>query len=643
MRNFAERARRAVDLVVMVRVIAPLLVVSTVACAGDTDVGLTDRDGPPTDRPTPGGALEARIVSPNGSASALAGRPLELAAEFTFAGSPVIPEVVEWRSSLKGTLGTGNPLDGVVLTPGEHEISVEAVFEGDRAIATTELEVGDLSVRIETPSNGATVTLGEALRFEGRAERWNGGQLETLVDENPGAGEALAEFRWSLEDDDDRELATTRSFETRELGPGLREVTLEVALDESDLEASATVTLNVVPADAGPPEATIVSPECGGVWTNDRDIELIGQVSAGASATWREAITGRLGSGERFSFGDGAEPGKHRIDLTATDGLGRTATATCDLTFIESDGTLADLYPDSSALNPSGLEVTALSAGPPIVAGRESGLTVFFEGGEVSHYATSEVGFAANVEVRAVATEGDVVHIGTELGSSRCTLDATALTACAVIDATPVLDLTLLASDSSIVVTLSPSTVRLEKLDDSAVEIPSSQLSLNGPRLVASVDSGVLVATATGICEIAEVPELLDDTEEALCEPRFSLAGVPLAGASVRTLTVDPPTIWLGTTVGAVRWQRESGSVLVLTTPPLEGANVLASALGRDTALWLGTDRGLLRYDRERATMVELRGADWGGGSDRVQALTLSDDGSLVIGTDEGLYLYRGP
>ncbi len=645
MRIFAERRRRTAEITAMPRFITMALTALMAACASGPTVGQTDREAPPDERPDVPGAFEATIISPNGTESALAGSPLRFEARFTFGGNPVSPERVEWRSSLKGTLGAGNPLDGVVLTPGEHTISVEAVFEGERATARSELGVGEMAVRIESPANGALFELGEAISFSARAQRWNGGAVETLVDGDPGPGQARADFEWKIDanDDDDDDLlrATTRTFESTELSAGSQTVELEVTVD--GLSGNASVTFSVLPQDFEPVRATISAPECGRVYTNDEDLEFIGELSTGASASWREALTGLRGSGGRFYFGDGAEPGKHRVELTATDALGTTATASCDVTFVENGGSITDLFPDSSALNPSALAVTALDGSSPILVGRESGLTIFFEDGAAAQYDSSSLGYADDLAIAATASESELVHLGTSTGLARCNRDEVTLSDCAVVDAGAVLDMILLDSDRSILVVLQDSKIRVEKVGDEAVELPWSQLALDGARRLASRDGGILVATATELCEISDVPALLEEPGGARCVLRFSLLDSALSGATLQSLTVDDSTVWLGTDDGLLRWRPESGSVLALTAPPLGGANVLSTAIGRNDALWIGTESGLIRYDQTLGTVVELGSLDWGGASERVAALILSDEGTLVIGSDDGLYFYRGP
>ncbi|MEO0814127.1 MAG: hypothetical protein AAFY60_14785, partial [Myxococcota bacterium] len=203
--------------------VSALCALAAAGCTEDPKIGVMDPGPIPPVNRVPDDTFNARIVQPNGLTSAVTGEPLRFEAVFSFRESPVTPEVIEWRSSLKGTLGSSNPLELPSLTPGAHIISVDAVFEGRLASASFELRVGEIALRILSPHDGSVFFSDDRIDFEALAGTFVDGVHVELVPENPGPNEAQADFRWSS---DPAALNSEELEFDRELEAGSYEVVL---------------------------------------------------------------------------------------------------------------------------------------------------------------------------------------------------------------------------------------------------------------------------------------------------------------------------------------------------------------------------------------------------------------------------------
>ena len=98
---------------------------------------------------------------------------------------------------------------------------------------------------------------------------------------------------------------------------------------------------------------------------------------------------------------------------------------------------------------------------------------------------------------------------------------------------------------------------------------------------------------------------------------------------------------YLGTYNGLCRYNAGTRSFDTVELSTGTRSNVFVNTIVDDPAnncLWLGYEGGLLRYSPrtdESATISRFDG-------NSVKALMLADDGSLVVGTDDGLYIKRG-
>jgi hypothetical protein len=100
----------------------------------------------------------------------------------------------------------------------------------------------------------------------------------------------------------------------------------------------------------------------------------------------------------------------------------------------------------------------------------------------------------------------------------------------------------------------------------------------------------------------------------------------------VFTITMDPAgNLWLGTASGLRCYDKNFRS---MTTPPL-ASQPKALLVDRHGVLWIGTaSTGLIRYYNGASTSF---GKVDGLASDRILSLAESDDGSIWVGTEDGL------
>lgn len=141
-----------------------------------------------------------------------------------------------WESNIDGPLGTGSPLPGIVLSSGQHTITLRAI---DSAMneSTAQISVwvsAPPTVTIDSPADGTVFDLGTAMTvdFAGTATDPEDGALTPT---------------WSTPMFGDFATGSTASLP--ELLPGVYEVTLR-ATDASGLTSTDTITIEI--QDGGP-------------------------------------------------------------------------------------------------------------------------------------------------------------------------------------------------------------------------------------------------------------------------------------------------------------------------------------------------------------------------------------------------------
>lgn len=111
-----------------------------------------------------------------------------------------------------------------------------------------------------------------------------------------------------------------------------------------------------------------------------------------------------------------------------------------------------------------------------------------------------------------------------------------------------------------------------------------------------------------------------------------------LIDRQVNHLTIDGARrTWFGTANGLSIWNGDS--FFNLTQQDGLPSNRITALLYAADAVWIGTDAGLLRFAENRLQIYDSTNSELP--SDQIQALTLANDGTLLIGTTAGLARMR--
>lgn len=279
--------------------------------------------------------------------------------DVTFEGSaddieegPLTGESLVWESDLDGEIGTGTTFTVNDLSLGEHTITLTATDSEDASgTATVALTVqGAPTAAIDAPADGATVTSGDAVTFEGSATDAEGGDL---------TGASLV---WTSDLDD--EIGTGESFTIDDLTVGTHTITL-TATDSDGLTGTASIELTVQSSDQDP-TVSITQPSNGATFAAGTSVTFEATASdpqdgalTGGSLVWESDVDGQIGTGTSFSTST-LSTGTHDVTVTATDSDSRTASA----------GVTIEI------LNPPTATITAPATGSSF----ESGTDVTFEG-----------------------------------------------------------------------------------------------------------------------------------------------------------------------------------------------------------------------------------------------------------------------
>ncbi|MEO0814794.1 MAG: hypothetical protein AAFY60_18165, partial [Myxococcota bacterium] len=399
--------------------------------------------------------------------------------------------------------------------------------------------------------------------------------------------------------------------------------------------AQASVNITVVDEDESL-SARILSDACDIAVANTDDIEFVAETSSDATVHWRESVTGREGEETRFVFGDGAESGKHSIVLSAQSPTG-TASDRCDVLFLAEDETREDVFPPSPI---AGLaQVRPVENVDLIAVASDQGLSLIEEDSGSATFALSDIGLPSSAEINAIARRGNRLELGTSQGWYSCSIDSLTLSACNEELGAPVQDLVTLESDQNMIALALDDSLRVVDEEDSGT-ISWETLGVQGPHVLDSIDDTLVIGGSEGLC-ILDDTESLAEGELVSCSVRLSPASSLLPNEPIRALEHEGERLWIGTRSGLARWDRGTGSLVLLQNQALGGAEIRALTLGDDTLVWIATSEAVVRYDWALDSVVSFHPADWGGWSSP-RALALSPAKTLVIGTNDGLFFYRG-
>ncbi len=110
---------------------------------------------------------------------------------------------------------------------------------------------------------------------------------------------------------------------------------------------------------------------------------------------------------------------------------------------------------------------------------------------------------------------------------------------------------------------------------------------------------------------------------------------------TIYSLATWEDELYIGTYNGCCRYQRTSGHIKPLKLPSRrQRSNLFVNALLKDSVrqcIWIGMEGSLLKYTPADEAMESIGGFH----DNSVKSLLVDADGQLLIGTDNGLYVYR--
>ncbi len=651
------------------------LLASTLACSGKS---AGSSDNPPGGNCqvncAPEGAFTAHIVRPNGNISVLAGDNVDFEAEFFDSLVRVAPPTLSWTASPGGFLGSANPLNNQQLTAGAHTVTVSGTLAaGQSAQDSVIVTVGDIAVEILNPDAGDTATVSNGVRFQGTArvpDTANPGATVTLISGVPVMGERQATFAWTS--DRDGAFASSNGaifnddFVYTALSVGTHRITLTVSDDlagGSLAAGSASITLKVNPPNT-PPQVAITTPAVCPV-----DLEAGQTLMLTATATdaedgaltgsWRKSVSGNTTSGNSLSFSSAAV-GKHQLVFSATDSLGVTREAVCDVFVIAVGGSRADLFPDSGAINGAlaggndTVRFIGADGGGNTLIGNDVGLTIFDAGATlIDAWSGPDLGVSGgDAVVNAAAATSDALFVATDQGLARCDYAAGVASACVQLSGdafTAVVATgagpTLLAAASNAglyVASLTGATVDAEMLFAAG----NSNLPTDQVFDVLFLDGVLYVATNDGLCIADDVAGALADPGNVeLCGAFLDDGNSILPANEIFALAAGADEIWLGTADGLALYDTTTGAITAVYDQDsgLADNRVNDVWVDLDGIVWVASDDGVSRLDPATGSVTIFTAVDFGlPAGTNFNAVFIDANGVKWFGTDSGVVRYDG-
>ena len=234
---------------------------------------------------------------------------------------------LEWRSSVHGSLGSGETLTRGDLALGLHTITLTATdtqgAAANDSVVITVNRPGNTApvVTISAPTPGSTFFSNQAVTFAGAATDAEDGAL----------GGAQLQWRSNL----GGVLGSGTQLVAMGLAVGSHTVTL-VATDSGGSVGTAQVGLTVLAANTAP-SVSITAPANGARFTAGDMIQFAGAANdaedgalSGMALVWQSSVDGTMGSGSPLSFSSLTD-GQHTITLTAVDSGGLPASASINV------------------------------------------------------------------------------------------------------------------------------------------------------------------------------------------------------------------------------------------------------------------------------------------------------------------------
>ncbi len=272
-------------------------------------------------------------VTPHAHTLTSGGETIQLAAEARDADAdPVSGVTFAWKSSDLSVASVN--ATGLVTALSNGTAAIAATVPGgaaDTAIITVTLSQLPPVAVIENPSQDTTVTLGEAVDFQGTASDADG---------------TIAGHNWDFGDGNGASVEDPGPYTYASVGTYT--VTYQVTDDDGAKSLAASVAVTVVLNQ--PPTASITSPTGGASFAVGETVTFTGSGAdhedgdlTGAALIWSSSLDGQIGAGTSFTRDD-LSLGTHTITLTVEDTDGATATAAVTITVAALDPIVSGVW-----------------------------------------------------------------------------------------------------------------------------------------------------------------------------------------------------------------------------------------------------------------------------------------------------------
>lgn len=285
------------------------------------------------------------IGTPSNNAVVTQGAPVTLSGTASDGVDGNISNTITWTSDRQGSLGSGSPLTVTNLAAGFHKLTAMVTdSRGLTASSTILVTVRNSAptVYVNAPTNGATVSQGGTVSFQGSAtDQQDGDMTPQLVWISNLQGQ----------------LGMGGSFTRNDLVPGTHVITAQ-AVDSGNLVTNVTVTVNVLPAGGSAPTVSIVSPSAGSAFATGSAVTFTGAAqdaqdgNLGANISWNSSLMGSLGTGASFTRSD-LVVGTHTITASVIDSSGLTNKTTITVV-VQAQASTYPNAPSSPALTKGG-------------------------------------------------------------------------------------------------------------------------------------------------------------------------------------------------------------------------------------------------------------------------------------------------
>ncbi|MEJ2139056.1 MAG: hypothetical protein P8Y61_06360 [Gammaproteobacteria bacterium] len=295
---------------------------------------------------------DVSITGPANGTSVELGTALNFTATADDAEDGSLSSLIEWTSSIDGSLGTGASVNAS-LSLGSHTVTASATDSaGKTGSSSVGVDVTPLAgniplVSITAPANGTEVNDATAVTFTGFANDDEDGDLSAFISWTSSIDGALGQGA---------SLTTT-------LSAGSHTITASAA-DAAGQSGSSTITVNVSSLGGDLPQISITSPTNGTSVVEGTALTFTGTASdtedgdLSAAITWTSSLDGALGTGA--SVNATLSLGSHTVTAGVSDVGGQQSSASINVTVTS----LAGNVPQISITAPT--DGTSVVEGTPL-------------------------------------------------------------------------------------------------------------------------------------------------------------------------------------------------------------------------------------------------------------------------------------